>query len=175
MTHEQASFLLHEIYLPQIKHEQATTRRVIEAIPADKSGYKPDEKSMNAMQLASHIAGSECFFLQGIGNGKLDYATHGTVPDSVKTPEQLLAWYDENWTKAFDKAAACTPADLLKDLALGPFVQPAVSMAGVCLRHSAHHRGQLSAYLRPMGSKVPSIYGPSGDEPAPAAQSQARA
>jgi hypothetical protein len=65
MTPEQAHFLLHEIYLPQIRSEQEITRRVIEAVPAERSDYKPDEKSMSAWQLACHIATSEMFFMSG--------------------------------------------------------------------------------------------------------------
>src|SRR5579871_1393204 len=99
MNSDQAIFLLNEVYLPQIRNEQKTTRRVIEAIPADKSEYKPDPKSMSALQLAWHIASSECFFMGGIINGKFESTGESGVPASIKTPADVLKWYDENFSK----------------------------------------------------------------------------
>ncbi len=175
MTSEQATFLLNEVYLPQIRNEQKTTRRVIEAIPADKSGWKPDPKSKSAMELAWHIASSECFFLDGIGKGKYERGDGGGMPANIKTPADLLKWYDENFAKSTAQLTRLRGEDLLRTIDFfGMFNFPAIVYAGVCCSHSVHHRGQLSTYLRPMGSKVPSIYGPSADEgmPEPA---QARA
>jgi uncharacterized damage-inducible protein DinB len=166
MTSEQASFLLNAVYMPQIQNEYKTTRRVIEAVPADKTGWKPDPKSMGALELAAHIAGSDCAFLHGIASGKFDFAADGTPPESAKTPAELLKWYDEVFTKGCQRLAATKPEDLARTLDFhGVWTMPAVSFAGVMLSHSIHHRGQLSTYLRPMGSKVPSIYGGSADEP----------
>ena len=70
MTPEQATFLLHEVYLPQIRNEHKTTRRVIEAIPADQGEYKPDPKSLGSMQLAKNIASREVFFMMGAATGE---------------------------------------------------------------------------------------------------------
>ncbi len=172
MTTDQATFLLHEVYLPQIRNEQKTTRRVIEAIPADKANYKPDEKSMDAMHLAKHIAGAEVFFMTGVATGEFNRAS-GAIPDSVKTPAELGAWYDENFDIAAEKLAGTKPAELVKTLTFAIFTYPAISFVGMMMNHSIHHRGHLSAYLRPMGAKIPRIYGGSADEPieVPAAKS----
>ena len=51
----------------------------------------------------------------------------------------------------------------------GAYTLPCVTFVNFAIKHSVHHRGQLSAYLRPMGAKVPSIYGPSGDDAPPSA------
>jgi uncharacterized damage-inducible protein DinB len=91
------------------------------------------------------------------------------MPSSIKTPADLLKWYDENHSKATAELAQvqgdnlATPIDFF-----GMFSFPAVAYAGFMCSHSIHHRGQLSSYLRPMGGKVPSIYGPSADEGLPA-------
>jgi uncharacterized damage-inducible protein DinB len=164
MTSEQATFLLHEVYLPQIRNEQKTTRRVIEAIPADKGDYKPDPKSMGSMELAKHIASSEVFFMMGAAHGEFK-RENAAMADSVKTPAEVSAWYEERSNKAIAALAAASGADLAKDLHFAIFDLPAITYIGLMLSHSAHHRGQLSAYLRPMGAKVPRIYGGSADEP----------
>ncbi len=157
---------MNTVYMPQIHTEYKTTRRVIEAVPADKTGWKPDPRSMGALELASHIASSDCAFMSGIANGKFDFAADGTVPASVKTPADLLKWYDETFVKASARLAATKADDLARMIDFhGVWTMPAVAFAGFMLSHAIHHRGQLSAYLRPMGAKVPSIYGGSADEP----------
>ena len=172
MNSDQAIFLLNEVYLPQIRNEQKTTRRVIEAIPADQSGWKPDPKSKSALELAWHIASSECFFLNGIAQGKYERTGDGSMPTNIKTPADLLKWYDENHAKATAQLTGLKGDNLAAPLDFfGMFKFPAVAFAGLMCSHSIHHRGQLSSYLRPMGSKCPSIYGPSADEGLPTSAS----
>src|SRR5258708_20386565 len=72
MTNDQAEFLLQQVYLPAIQNEHKTTSRVIAAVPADKCDYKPHENSMAALQLAWHIAPTECFFMNGVVAGKME-------------------------------------------------------------------------------------------------------
>jgi uncharacterized damage-inducible protein DinB len=164
MTPEQAHFVMNEVYIPQIENEHKTTRRVIESVPADKGDYAPDPKSMTAWTLAKHIASSESFFMNGTANGAFDRAD-GAVPESVQTPADLVKWYDEIHAKAIAKLKAAKGEDLAKNITFAIFTLPAINYTGLMLSHSAHHRGQLSAYLRPMGAKVPRIYGGSADEP----------
>jgi uncharacterized damage-inducible protein DinB len=164
MTPEQAHFLLHEIYIPQIRQEHATTRRVIEAVPAERSDYKPDEKSMSAWQLACHIATTEMFFMSAVSNGVFNRAD-AALPEHIKTPAELSNWYAESHAKAVEILAAIPAADLIKNISFAIFNFPAVQYPAMMLSHSTHHRGQLSAYLRPMGAKVPRIYGGSADDP----------
>lgn len=165
MNSEQATFLLHEIYLPQIRNEHKTTRRVIEAIPCDNCGWKPDPTSKSALELAWHIASSECFFLNGIAAGRFERTGDGSMPASIKTPTDLLKWYDENHAAALSQLAQVQGDSLAAPLDFfGMFKFPAITFAAFQCSHSIHHRGQLSSYLRPMGGKVPSIYGPSADE-----------
>jgi uncharacterized damage-inducible protein DinB len=164
MTNEQAEFLLNHVYLPQIQNERKTTRRVIEAVPAAKCDYKPDPKSMSALELAWHIASSECFFMNGVADAAFNPG--GARPDSIKTPADVLAWYDDNSAKATARLAALNGDALTRMIDFhGVFNFPAIVYIGLMSNHSIHHRGQLSAYLRPMGAKVPRIYGGSADEP----------
>jgi len=174
MTPEQAHFLLQEVYLPQIHHEHRTTCRVIAAVPADRSSYKPDEKSKSAWELARHIASTEIFFMRGVADGAFN-REHSAIPDAVKTPADLLKWYEENHARAVARLAETPSADLVKNLSFAIFDFPAIQYPAMMISHSAHHRGQLSAYLRPMGAKVPGIYGPSADEPVDMSSRQAEA
>jgi uncharacterized damage-inducible protein DinB len=173
MTNDQAEFLLTQVYLPQIQNERQTTRRVIEAIPADKSEWKPDDKAKGALELAWHLAASECYFLNGVANGKFE-GGGGAKPDSIKTAADVLKWYDENAAKATAAVSALKGDALTKVIDFrGVFSFPAINYIGLMCNHSIHHRAQLATYLRPMGSKVPRIYGGSADEPVPTSAAKA--
>lgn len=166
MTPETARGLL-DFLLPQLEEESATTRKVLAAIPADTGAYKPSERCMSAIELANHIAGSETFFLNGVLNGAFDWKDLG-----LKTPADVLAYYDQNVPGLIKRLGALSADQLAKEITFAIWTQPAVVYLNLHLKHCIHHRGQLSAYLRPMGAKVPSIYGPSADEPLQAAQAE---
>jgi uncharacterized damage-inducible protein DinB len=164
MTNDQAEFLLNQIYIPQIQNEHKTTSRVIAAMPADKCDWKPHPNSMGALELAWHIASADCFFLNGVAAGKFERG--GPMPETIKTPQDVVIWFDENFAKATTALSALKGDDLTRPIDFrGVFNFPAIVYVGLMNSHSIHHRGQLSAYLRPMGGKVPRIYGGSGDEP----------
>jgi uncharacterized damage-inducible protein DinB len=172
---ESASFLLNTIYLPGLKNESRLTKNVIEAIPLDKGDYRPDEVSKSALDLAWHIVATEIRFMEAVAAGQFDF-TPRPRPESVKTSADLSAWYAEHFTPHFEAVMQLSPDQLLKVVDFrGIFQLPAVMYLGFLLHHSVHHRGQLSMYLRPMGAKVPAIYGESYDsaEARKAAQQQA--
>jgi uncharacterized damage-inducible protein DinB len=78
----------------------------------------------------------------------------------------VVAWYDANMKRGAARVAAMTPEQLMTPINFfNVFNLPAVLYLGFLTNHSIHHRGELATYLRPMGSKVPSIYGGSYDEP----------
>lgn len=160
---DQGHFLLHTSYLPALKNEHRITRSVIEAIPADKSDYRPDEVSKSAMELAWHIVATEMRFLEAVAAGEFDLSPRPR-PDSVKTPADLVNWYEQSFTPRFDALTKLSDEQLIKIVDFrGMFQLPAVMYLNFVLHHSVHHRGQLSVYLRPMGGKVPAIYGESYD------------
>jgi uncharacterized damage-inducible protein DinB len=167
MTHssqaEQASFLLHTIFLPALEREHPVTRKVIEAIPADKADYRPDPVSKSALELAWHIAASEKRFLEAILAGEFNFAPIPR-PDSVRNPAEIARWHAETFRSLLARVQNLTPEQLCRVLDFRGVLQlPAVVFFQTMLNHSIHHRGQLSTYLRPMGAKVPSIYGESYD------------
>jgi uncharacterized damage-inducible protein DinB len=158
MTEETAKTIA-DFMIDQIEQESATTRKLLTAVPAEHSGYKPSDKCMCALDLATHIAAAEVFFLSGVVNGAFEWKQ----PD-LKTPAEVVAFFDEKVPGLIGQVRALPAAKLLATLELGTWKEPAVTFLTLDLKHGIHHRGQLSTYLRPMGAKVPSMYGPSGDD-----------
>jgi uncharacterized damage-inducible protein DinB len=159
--------------LDGITREAEITKKVIAAVPDAASSYKPDPKARTAKELAWHLANTDVQFLDGIAglNFKMESPEH-----PPQTSAEVVAWYDDRIKQGVASIAAMTPEQLLTPVNFyGVFNLPAVLYLGFQSSHSIHHRGELATYLRPMGSKVPSIYGGSYDEPfeAPAAAENA--
>jgi uncharacterized damage-inducible protein DinB len=162
MTPEQARFLL-DFTLPTLKQETATTAKVLGATPNARLDYRPTERCMPAAELLWHIASADVMFLEGILSG--GFGKGPEKPEDVNTPEQISAWYSQRTSDAIEKLSAFTPEEAARILDFYGLIQaPAAGIVTFALGHSIHHRGQLSSYMRPMGGKVPSIYGPSADE-----------
>jgi uncharacterized damage-inducible protein DinB len=163
MQPDQADFLLRGVYLPSVKNEHRITKGIIQAIPADKGDYRPDGISKSALELAWHIVATEMRFMDAVAAGEFDFSPRPR-PEPIKTAADLLAWYTENFEPRVEKLAQLPNEQLLKIVDFrGMFQLPAVMYLNFMLNHSIHHRGQLSVYLRPMGAKVPAIYGESYD------------
>lgn len=159
--------------LDGILREMEVTKKVIAAVPDGASSYKPDPNARSAKDLAWHIANSDVQFLQGIADLKFNMTSPEHKP---QTTAEVVAWYDENMKRGAARVAAMTPEQLMTPVTfVNVFNFPAVMYLGFLNNHSIHHRGELTTYLRPMGSKVPSIYGGSYDEPfqPPAAETAA--
>jgi uncharacterized damage-inducible protein DinB len=160
---DHAHFLLDAVFLPSLRNEQRITKSVIDAIPVDKGDYRPDEISKSAMELAWHIVVTEMRFMEALPSGEFDLNPRPR-PDSIKNAASLAVWYADNFEPRYDKLTKLTNEQLLRIIDFrGMFQLPAVMYLNFVLQHSVHHRGQLSMYLRPMGAKVPSIYGESYD------------
>jgi uncharacterized damage-inducible protein DinB len=162
LTNDEAR-LLGGYLLAQIEQEAATTRRVLEAVPAGQEGYSPDARSMPALKLAWHIASAEKWFLDSVLKGKFESGDSG-VPESIRTGADVAAWYVANLPASIDALRQAPAETFSRTLDFFSMMQArGVDFLALALKHSVHHRGQLSAYLRPMGGRVPGIYGPSGD------------
>ena len=154
---------LRAMMLDGIQREAECTKRVLAAVPDGKSDYRPDPNARTAKELAWHIANTDVQFLDGIAdlNFKMETPEH-----KPQTSAEIVNWYDENIKRGIARVADMSPEQLLTPIEFfGVFNLPAVAYLGFLNNHSVHHRGELATYLRPMGSKVPSIYGGSYDEP----------
>jgi uncharacterized damage-inducible protein DinB len=149
--------------LDGVLREAEITKKVIAAVPDAASSYKPDPKARTAKELAWHLANTDIQFLDGIADLKFSMATPEHKP---QTSAEVVAWYDANIKRGVARVAAMTPEQLMTPINfVNVFNLPAVLYLSFLNNHSIHHRGELATYLRPMGSKVPSIYGGSYDEP----------
>ena len=161
MTADQAKFLA-QVIGQQLQQEWMTTYKVINAIPDAKKEYKPEPNSRSAWELAHHIATADVGFLNAVIHN--DFGKFG-VDTPAKDIPALADWYKHEFPKALEKFLALDGAHLSKVVeAWGVLKLPSVSYALFCNNHMVHHRGQLAGYIRPMGGKVPSIYGGSFDE-----------
>jgi uncharacterized damage-inducible protein DinB len=163
MAAEQATFLLHDVYMGNLKTESRTTKKIIEAVPPNKTDYKPDPASRSAIELTRHIAAADNRFVETVINGVFD-TNPAMIPENVKTPVEIASWYEERYAKNFEALGKVSGEQLVKIVDFrGMFQWPAVKFAIFGLHHTIHHRGQLASYLRCMGAKVPAIYGESYD------------
>jgi uncharacterized damage-inducible protein DinB len=157
------ALILREASLRSIKAEQPTTQRVIEAIPLDKGDFKLEEIGKSALDLAWHIVTAEHRFLDAACTGAFDFTPAPRSAD-LNNSAAIARWYAETSVRDQERVAAATGEDRARFIDFrGIFKAPAVTFLETGLHHSIHHRGQLSTYLRPMGGKVPSIYGESYD------------
>ena len=91
----------------------------------------------------------------------------GTPPpaDKPQTVAELVEWYDRNIKHGLSRVGSLSAEQLMTPITFFGFTFPAAFYLAFLNNHSIHHRGELATYLRPMGSKVPAIYGGSYDEP----------
>ena len=163
ITAEQAHLFVHNVALGVLKNESRTTRSVLAAVPNMNLDYRPDPCAKTANELLRHIASADNFFLKSVVDG-LFVSGSVKVPEDVKTPEEIAEWYGKEYAMNFDAVTKLSGEQLIKMVDFrGLFERPAYTFLQAGLLHTVHHRGQLSTYLRPMGGKVPAIYGESYD------------
>ena len=141
-------------------NESKTTNKVISRIP-DSSTYKPDPKSRTAAEIAWQIVEEEKMLIDALETGTAAWAPT-PVPASAKAIADAYEKQSAGIAKRLKKLSAKTWGG---KLAWFGKKRPASPMAWSFLFDIVHHRGQITTYLRPMGSTVPQIYGPSADEP----------
>lgn len=163
MTPEDARTIAHFL-AAAIESELPTTHAVMAAVPADGCTYRPDEKSKTALGLARHIAVEDEWLLAAVANGRFVPPPDDSDACGLMTPAEAIAHHKQTVTAQLARIRAMSGEDLLRTIDMfGAFQAPAIQFLSLAIRHSVHHRGQLTAYLRAAGGKVPSIYGPSAD------------
>lgn len=153
-----------EFFIERWEIEQPAFRKVLAAVPEDQLKYRPHERSTSAGGLAFQLAREQGDLVSLLETGRCAYE-----PQPTPSKDEILALWDRSTEElrtrlgSFDDAKWTDKADFLA----GGQVVWTDSLQNLMwgfLFDMVHHRGQLSSYLRPMGAKVPAIYGPSGDE-----------
>lgn len=158
-------------FIAEFKQESATTRNILAVCPEAAFGWKPHEKSMALGQLAHHIAEIPTWITMTLTSTELDLASGDQKRVELKTTNDLLAMFDKNVAAAAKQMQSAPDKDLFVDWTLraGPKVILTLPRIAVlrswCFNHWFHHRGQLSVYLRLNNVPLPSIYGPTADNP----------
>ena len=171
MDAQQAKFLVDQ-YATLMEGEFPATVKVLAAVKDDTRDYKPDEKSRTAWELATHLATSDVWFLDSIIKGEFQFDPDAAkqAESQFKTVNDIVEFYKKTFPAKLQELRTLSPDRLSRTVDFfGLFKSPAVALMGFANNHGNHHRGQLAAYLRAMGSKVPAIYGGSADEPFQAA------
>jgi uncharacterized damage-inducible protein DinB len=157
--------------LAELAHEGATTRRLLERLPQDRLGWQPHQKSMTLGRLATHIAEIPGWVGSIVEKDEFDLGASGYVPPTLGSVAEIIAMFDKSVATATETLKRQSNDRLLAKWQLkknGKLVveMPRLGMVrSFLMNHLIHHRGQLSVYLRLQNVPLPSIYGPTADEP----------
>jgi uncharacterized damage-inducible protein DinB len=154
-----------EYYMQCFEAEKPTFIRVMKAIPPGQEFYRPHPRSTSAGDLAWLLAVELHDACDLVDRGEVNYVPTPapTVPESIAAYERNAAELEKRMARLDDEAWGRTVRLLMNGRSV--WETTLGDMLFGFLFDAVHHRGQLSSYLRPMGGKVPSIYGPSGDDP----------
>ena len=153
-----------DFLIADFENEMQTTLRVVAAVPNDHLDYQPDSTSKTGLGLVRHIVLEDEWLLDCIASAKFTPPPDDSDACGIMTPADAIARYKQKVPAALNRVRALSDERLVEVIDMfGKIQLPAVNFVSLCVKHSVHHRGQLSAYLRAMGGKVPGIYGPSGD------------
>jgi uncharacterized damage-inducible protein DinB len=163
---------IRKFFLEQLDREEAASRKAIERVPEGQNSWKPHEKSTSLGTLAALVATMPGWVALMINLDELDLNGNGQTfrTVAVDTRAELLALLEKGLADSRKALENTTEEHLLKTwrlkmddqiLSEGPRY---VTIQDGALSHLAHHRGQLTVYLRLIDAKVPAIYGPSADE-----------
>ena len=164
---------LTDLFIGDIDREGPLTRRALEAVPEGRDDWKPHARSMPLGRLAGLVAMMPGWLAMMIEKDEFDLSppagTKSQFSRELKTRKELVAAMEEGFAGARKALQGTTDDHLMKPWQLkmaGKVVQehPRHVMLRDSLMHLAHHRGQLTVYLRLNDAPVPAIYGPSADD-----------
>ena len=153
------------LFLKFWKKEAPATRKVLSRVPQQANEYRPDPKSRTAREIAWLIVREEIVLGEGLAKGVLEW-TEVPAPATMKEVVETYERHHDGLTQKLETLDASRWEGKVPFTFGGQVVmqERGVDNAWGFLFDIIHHRGQLSTYLRPMGSTVPAIYGPSADE-----------
>jgi uncharacterized damage-inducible protein DinB len=137
---------------------------VMDAVPSDRLDWRPETKSRTSGELLGHLIGHEQDLIELVETGKINHRMQVPFDDHAHALSLFRAAREQLVEKlaALDDASWASDGEFLVDGKV-IYTLPRMKLGWLLFLDAVHHRGQLSTYLRPMGSKCPSIYGPSAD------------
>lgn len=162
--------MLSQSFIPELQHEAASTRKMLERLPFDKSDWKPHARSMALLPLATHVTELAGWVSVTINTPQLDFANFEYKPFAAQSTEDLLRYHDETVAKAIEDLKGASDETMMQPWTLRNGEHVILTMPRIAvirsfaISHLIHHRGQLSVYLRMLDVPVPGMYGPSADE-----------
>jgi|ERR1700710_79580 len=161
---------LNQSLLPEFDQEMASTRRLLERVPAEKFAWQPHDRSMDLGRLANHVANLPSMASLSLSVPELDVAVRRAALPKAETNQELLDNFDQAAAAARASIAGASDELLFETFSLRNgdkvmFSLPKIAaLRAFFLNHLIHHRGQLTVYLRLNDVPVPGLYGPSADE-----------
>lgn len=162
--------MLNQTFLAELKHEAASTKRILERVPEGKFDWKPHQKSMSLGRLTTHVAELPGFLNSILTMDEIDFAKGHYKAAHANTPEELLNVFQQKLDEVVEtlQNTSDEKMEALFTLRSGDHIIATlprkVAVRSMALNHIIHHRGQIAVYLRLLDVPVPGLYGPSADE-----------
>jgi len=163
---KRSSSIIGSELLRELESEARASRECLEQVPMDNPDWKPHEKSMPIGYLAMMVAEIPKWIQYTIEKGEIDFGSF--EHSKIESTEGMTSAFDENMVavrKAFESLTdeGLNETFSLKNKGELLFSSPKGESISQSINHLVHHRGQLTVYLKMLGKKIPSIYGPSAD------------
>ncbi|MDB5250084.1 MAG: hypothetical protein JWQ40_4478 [Segetibacter sp.] len=162
--------MLNQAFAAELKQEAASTKKILERVPAGKFDWKPHEKSMTLGRLASHVAELPGFLHSILTMDDFDFAQGHYQPSHANTPEELMNVFQQKLDEVVKTLENTSDEKMQASFTLRSgdhviaTVPRMVAVRSMAMNHIIHHRGQIAVYLRLLDIPVPGMYGPSADE-----------
>ena len=157
-------------FLAELKQESASTKKILERVPLDKTTWKPHEKSMDMGTLTKHVAEMPHYIYLTLAKDELDFAKEPYDFSPLASNEAAIQEFKKGYDAAMEILKTTSDEQLMQPWTMRNgadiyFTMPRIAVLRTfCMNHLYHHRGQLSVYLRLNDIKLPGIIGPSADE-----------
>ena len=162
--------VISQAFIAEIKHEAASTRKILERVPEGKFDWKPHEKSMALGRLAVHVAELPIFLNSILSLDDFDFTKGHYKVSRANTQEELMTVFQKNLDECLQTLQNTSDEKMQANFTLrsGDHVMATlprmVAVRSMAMNHLIHHRGQIAVYLRLLDVPVPGLYGPSADE-----------
>ena len=156
--------------LMEYEYECGNTRKLLETVPFDNPAWKPNEKSMSLVELATHVAEIPAWMHFTLDFPELDFAKSEYKLPKINNVEELLALHDKTVAEALSVLAKATDEQMMENWTMRNgeqiyFTMPKASvLRSWVFNHLYHHRGQLTVYLRLLNVPLVGMYGPTADD-----------